>query len=764
MLKFLLLLTTSLYALNITLSTGSEHFNTYSILHIRDSTKFLCTKEQKQLICIFSKKPTSTIEPIQNNFFQISSKIQNDRFFLIIKPIKKLFFMPIAFNLTKAKTVYKTDISLFNNWLIVGYKNKLPFISQNQTKGLKLPITFTNFKLPYIGALDMYGRPIHIKQLKDIELYMKIKSAYKNQKYNDVLPLINEALSKYPNSIFNSQYLFYKIKIYSKLHDDAYLVSISRKYLRKYSGTKHVSQILLLTANAYLALKSKSMSNYFYDRLLTEHADSKYAKLALINFGDQFLKAHQTQKALNYYAKALNTTRNLDIASLAAYKIAMYGLQHNLTTDAISYINKILNANPKFFVNQPIDAIKLAKILSKNKKYLLAIKIIQTLLTSQPSKYYQLLLKDKGIWLVKANRKKEAIKVLDLYISKFAKGDYINIVKKTKYSLFFNENDKNSTKILKHYDYLIKKYQGQNIAKKALQKKIKLLFRLRKYSAILALNLKNQPKIISKSATAFLNNLLDKHKCYQAIGVYKKYHIKLTHYLDNQIFTCAIKTLHYKIAKTIANKHVKSTVLTQRMKWMYRLALSDFRLEKFHQVIKIGNDLNAILKNMNKSQYDNIYRLLFDANAKLKNHIQMIIAIKMITKKFGISYIDIMRYMQMINLGVSQKDNNIVMIYGNYVYNLQNKVKVYQQSPYLEFTLAQAYINDNHIKIAIKILNSLNKLNLSPSQKSRQKYILGLQLQKLWQNKAAQDAFKQSVTSDKSSPWALLSKDALKLL
>jgi len=71
----------------------------------------------------------------------------------------------------------------------------------------------------YVGGLDLNGKPIRIKQLKNIKYYISIKQAYKDKQYTKTLSLIDEALKQYPYSMFNSLYMYDKIKIFYKMAD-----------------------------------------------------------------------------------------------------------------------------------------------------------------------------------------------------------------------------------------------------------------------------------------------------------------------------------------------------------------------------------------------------------------------------------------------------------------------------------------------------------------------------------------------------------------
>ncbi len=772
MFKYILLIVYSLqlYALQLRIDTAIQHSEFYSILYLSSSQPFICEKRDinstipSGIICAFTKKPHHIFKNLSNNYFSIAPKIKDNIFFIIIKPKYKMFMHSMPFDLIFNQTVFQTDIKIARRWIVIGYKNSLPLINKKSYNGLNLPVTFSNMKPAYVGGLDLSGKPIRIKQLKNIKYYISIKQAYKNKQYTKTLSLINKALQLYPYSMFDSLYMYYKIKIFYKMANYHRLLNLSEQFLRKYSGNAHTAEILLLTANSNQVLKHAAEAKYFYNRLLTEHKNSKYASLALIKIGDILLSHHKKQQAVDKYTEALDRAKDINVASLAAYKIALFSLKNKMLNDGIKYINKVLNANPSFFAKEPKRVLSISQVLAGYKKYKLALKITDMALDTLKlsNKFYSLLLKNKGVWLAKIKDKSEAVKVFNRYIKEFPNSKYIDTVKEAKYALFFNTKTLNVAQKLRHYDYLIKMYKGKSIAKKALEKKVQLLYKTKQYLQILSLNLKGFDDIVAKSAQDLMQEMVTKHHCYKAVEIYKRYKLAAKYPLALDMYQCAMQTLSYKTAHKIVKQFVSSKDISKRIKWMYYDALSLYHLKHYHKVLQIGDDLRILLQNNTKSPYDEIYRVMFDSYAKLHNHEKMLSSMQKIINIFSIRFKDISRYIKLVRLGVSLKDNNIITTYGEYVYKLQNRYKTYPYSPYIGFTLAQAYSNIDHTQRAIKILLSLK--SLTPLQKSRQQYLLGTLFEKEWKNKKAKDAFRASIKADKSSPWAQLSKEAINLL
>lgn len=131
-----------------------------------------------------------------------------------------------------------------------------------------------------------------------------------------------------------------------------------------------------------------------------------------------------------------------------------------------------------------------------------------------------------------------------------------------------------------------------------------------------------------------------------------------------------------------------------------------------------------------------------------------------IEKIYGVTNTDIERFVSVLTIGVQDKDNNLIIDYGTKIMNLQKLSGSHVQSPFVEFTLYQAYIDKEDYVKALDIIKSLDDVKLNNKQRSRQKYLLGSVYQKLWRDEEAEKAFNASIAADANSAWAKLAKSA----
>lgn len=782
MLKWVLffLLSYNLFALEISIDSAKENFQNYSILDITDKDKFACEEQLDdfhvvtKIICAFSKKPSEALRKIQNDFFEIDTIIQDKEFFIIIKPFKKIKLYPIVFDLTKDPSVYSANVERSIHWMIIGFIDTIPLIKDDsdKEKGINFPFYLTKDTLPYVGSLDLKDNPVHIKRVNDVSGYLDIKKFYKEKKYEEAISKIDELLEEYPDSLFKAELLFYKIKIYSKLNDYDNVIEKSKLYLREYSSDENVPEVLALTARAYSKIGLDSDANYFFDRLYTEHENSEFTNWGYIYNGEMLEESGGIKQALIYYSKALNQTKKVEIAVTAAFKLAKYYIEYSKIDQANEYLMKIVNAQPSFFMAHRKEAVLMLESLIDYGSYDVAAAIAKTMLDRMKisDDAYEDLLKDRAIWLTKTDHKLQALQALNDYLKEYKYGNYEDIIKTAKDALFFDTNDMNMSAKLSKYNNLIDEYPNDSIGNRAIYEKAKLLLENKMYSdvlgfkdSLLALDREkynNVEDMIKEAAIGRMKQSLEQEECSHVLTISNEYNITLSNEWDDGVYKCAMKGGDFILSKSIAEKNLKSKNLEFRKKWLYRYIKVDFATGNYSDVIDASKDLIALITDEKDSKYKDIYRILFDTYDRLEKRDELLKYITKIESIFGISYKDIERYVAVVTVGVDKKDDNIVIKYATYVMQMQTKSSSYAQSPFIEFTLYQAYINTEDFNKALFVIKSLDTVKLNQTNRARQQYLLGSVYTKLWRDEEAQQAYNAAIKAEPTSAWAKLAQDA----
>lgn len=772
-----------LFAFDLSIQSGREENENFSILHLRDKLPFSCQAfkndfdEIKKVECILNKAPIKSFPPIDNPLLSVHFSNSKNGYLITIAPKSKIALKPVMFNLSNTPITYESDVKQAVHWMLIGYHQKLPLISPHSSSKnvINFPVKIMDHERPFVGGLDLKGNPIKIRKVQDATDYMEIKKAYSAKNYDKVLQLADSALREYPNTVFKNELLLYKIRSYHENEEYEKLLETSKTFLFDYSSDPNIAEVLAYTANGYSKIGQIVDADYFFDRLFNEHTDSTYATLGMIYKAEQLEMSGNIKKAMNYYQKALASSKDIKIASKAAFKLAQIELNSGNTPKAAQYIEKIATADPQIFVSNKDKSMEMAASFLDRKDPQTAFRISEILYneTDKKSSDKELLLRNMGIQLAKAKKRNEALKRFNEYLETYKHGEYAEEIRRAKDGLFFDADDKNSSNELKKYDDLIERYGNDSIGRKALYKKAQLLLKEKKYKDVLELENElyrldsteypETNSLITKSAIGLEKQLLQEEKCIEAMRLQKMYKIKLLNEWDELVFSCALKTTQYNFAKLIAKKHLQSKSIPERQIWLSRMVKTQFGLGEYKEAIKGGDELITLLGIEKNPPLNDIYRTMYDAAQRVGDSEGMIRHIKSVETAFGNDFKDIERYTQMVSLAQKNKDESMTQTYGRKVMALQERTKTYTQSPYIEFTLAQSYQNLGKEGDALKVLKTLNTRKLTKEKRSRQQYLIGSIEQKLGHKREARDAFNASIKADPASAWGKLAKDALTL-
>lgn len=772
-----------LFALELSIQSGKEDGDKFTVLHLRDNTPFTCEAttdefgEDRRIECRLPASLKQTFSPIDNTHLKISSVSTSNGYIVTIIPKAKMKLVAVPFNLSREPQTYQSNVKKTNHWSVVGYYNTFPLVSTQSPSAtaINFPVKLSKETIPFVGGLDLKGNPIKITRVQDVTDYMEMKKAYIAKDYDKVLDLADNTLKNYPKTVFKNELMLYQIRALHEKEEPEKLLEIAKHFLRDYSADPNIAEVLAYTAHAYGKIGQTIDADYFFDRLFDEQSDSVFASLGMVYKAEQLEASGDPKKAASFYQKALASSSDVKIASKAAFRLAQMDLDSANTKKAAQYIDKIASANPEYFDEVRDSAMTMAETFVDRNDPKTATRITESLLnkTDTKSPDHQVLLKNLGLQLAKAGKNTEALKRFNEYLSTYKYGEYVEEVRRAKDGLFFEEGDRNTTGDIKKYNDLIERYGNDSVGQKALYKKAQLLLKEKKYKEVLdmesdlyRLESTEYPDtngMITKSAIGLEKEYLTSGKCVEAMKLQTMYKIKLLPEWDIQIFDCALKTTQYGTAKKIAQTHLKSKSIPERQAWLSRMVKTEFGLGEYKQAIKGGEELITLLGVEKNPPLNDIYRTMFDAAQRVGDGEGMIRHAKLIEEAFGNDFKDIERYTQMVSLGLNRKDEAMIQTYGRKVVALQERTKTFTQSPYIEFTLAQSYQNLNKDKDALNILKTLNTKKLTNEKRSRQQYLIGAIAQKLGRTAEAKIAFNASIKADKNSAWGKLAKDALGL-
>jgi len=722
-LKFFLLL---FFSVNIfALELNVDYFknkNSNEILTINNSSPFTCTQKDKHFIeCAFDKVPSTPVFQTDSIYFVITPVFKNRKFFIDLLVKSNYILKSFEDNLYNNSTIGIKPVKS-KKWVIIAGKN-IPYINKGRKTGLEF--YFKNSPKPYIGTIDENGNPVNIdNQAKDVIKYFEIKKAYDNGK--DVLDDINEFIKDYPQSVFIPDVKYLKIKILDSQNKPDDVISLGKKWIKHYAYNENLPKILLIIAKNYTKMGFMTDASYFYQRIISEYPNTKEAYQAMIYWADQMYITGESKKAFELYKTVLYSTKDIDTASLAAMRLAQRYMDKGEIKTAFEYYKKVYQANKNFILKNKHKAFALAKNLASHQLYSLAVEIGEDLIKRlkklddlyEPLEYYL------ALWSYEDGNYNKSAYWINKYLTLFPYGDYSDQIQALRDKVLFEVNDKNVTQQIAKIDEIIKKYKGQEIAKKALYKKIMLLYKLKKYADLLDMAdeiknlddkyLKNKKEFLKEIANKYLIELLNKKQCFKAVDVIKTYKIMPNKKYDSTLYNCALKANDYDLASVICNKYLDSPNDQIFIKWMKRKIKALEGMNDYKNTITAIDDLCNVMK---KGCY--LYQLKkFFALWHLKRFKDAIKTAKILEKKNDIRNCD--AFIKIVNLSLENKDKLTAAVYAKKIIDLQNKFKAYPYSPFVEFTYVSFTKNK---KEAIKVLTDL--LNrVKGENKARAYYLL----------------------------------------
>ncbi|GAB6074049.1 tetratricopeptide repeat protein [Nautilia lithotrophica] len=720
--KFLLFLffSISLYSLEINVDYYKKN-NPYEILTITNDQPFYCKKNDLKIECIFKKTPSTPVFKTNTIYFDIKPEFCKNFFVLIFNVKTDFILKSFEDNLYNSPTI-GINPKYAKKWVIIAGKN-IPFINSEKIEGLNF--YFKNSPKPYIGTIDENGNPININnQAKDVIKYFEIKKAY--EKGRDVLDEIDQFLKDFPDSVFVPDIEFLKLKILDSENKPEEVISLAKKWIKSYAFNENLPKVLLIIAKNYTKLGFMTDASYFYQRIITEYPNTKEAYLAMIYWADQMYITGDSKKAFELYKKALYSTKDIDIASLAAMRLAQRYMDKGDIKTAFEYYKRVYQANKEFILKDKKKAFELAKMLASHQLYSLAIDIGEDLIKKlkklddlyEPLEYYL------ALWSYDIGDFKKADYWINRYLNEFPYGDYSDQLQALRDKVLFEVDDSNTTEQLKKIDEIIEKYKGQEIAKKALYKKIMLLYKIKKYSEILNMAdeiknldekyIKNKEEFLKDVAQKYSLELLKKNECIKAVKIIKKYNITLNKKYDLQVYECAIKARDFNLASVVCNKYLNSPNDVVFVEWMKRKIKALEGLNDYKGLVTAVDDLCQVMK---KGCYEYQLKKFFSL-WKLKNFKEAIKTAKILEKKNDIRNCDV--FIKIVNWSLQNKDYLTAAIYAKKIIDLQDKFKAYPYSPFVEFTYAKYTKNKT---AAIKVLKQVLK-RIKGEDKARAYYML----------------------------------------
>ncbi|EMH41708.1 tetratricopeptide repeat protein [Helicobacter pylori GAMchJs106B] len=783
------LLSHSLNALSLTLTQGKEGGEDFSVLTLRNNKSFSCSyinekppsgieaslsimHAKRPIECVIDSIPKEGFTPLENAFFNITYSMRQQQFILHIKPkvMRRLTLFSFDRDYKKAIPLFVENDAKAKIWQIIGYDQKIPFLSEkdNAQKGLNFPITIKDAQTPIIQELDVNNKPLLTTKGYDLNAYLEAKKQMDSQAYFDALRTISRAFKNYPQTIFKKDLYLLEIIALGQLGiKKSLLIDIGTQWIKNYPTDPNIPEALYYVAKALDENNNYKQAVRYYKRILLEYKNSRYAPLAQMHLAIEAAEASDLSSASMLFKEAFSNAKDKESASEIALNWAEAEINYQNFNNAKYLIDKVVQSNPDYLSMHSELALELLKLLKKNQMNESAIEIAQLLLNQDDDvKAKEQALYDLGALYARIKDFKNAHLYNLRYLQDHAELERASVVRARDEKALFSMEGNTQEKIA-HYDKIIQNFPNSNEAQKALELKAQLLFDNKRYAEVLGMQ-KNLPKdspLIQKTLNILAKTPLEDHRCKEAL----KYLSQITAFEFNpkeeiQAFDCLYFASLKEKAQIIALNALKAAKTpSEKLVWLYRLGRNYYRLGDFKNSTLASKDALILAQSLNKKEFYDIAFVLFSDYMQNNEKGLALNLYAFLEKYFKDDKRMALVYFKLLE---NEKDPKSVKIYATSLLKLQDAYKDYSYTPFGEFALIDAYrVTKDYLK-ALEALDKLlnRRLSLEDHQKALylQSSLLDLTNQKA-KSKASLEKCVQLKQKDQTNAWQNLCEQGLNL-
>ncbi|MGL2388589.1 tetratricopeptide repeat protein [Helicobacter pylori] len=783
------LLSHSLNALSLTLTQGKEGGEDFSVLTLRNNKAFSCSyinekppsgieaslsiiHAKRPIECVIDSIPKEGFTPLENAFFNITYSMRQQQFILHIKPkvMRRLTLFSFDRDYKKAIPLFVENDAKAKIWQIIGYDQKIPFLSEkdNAQKGLNFPITIKDAQTPIIQELDVNNKPLLTTKGYDLNAYLEAKKQMDSQAYFDALRTISRAFKNYPQTIFKKDLYLLEIIALGKLGiKKSLLIDIGTQWIKNYPTDPNIPEALYYVAKALDENNNYKQAVRYYKRILLEYKNSRYAPLAQMHLAIEAAEASDLSSASMLFKEAFSNAKDKESASEIALNWAEAEINYQNFNNAKYLIDKVVQSNPDYLSMHSELALELLKLLKKNQMNESAIEIAHLLLNQDDDvKAKEQALYDLGALYARIKDFKNAHLYNLRYLQDHAELERASVVRARDEKALFSMEGNTQEKIA-HYDKIIQNFPNSNEAQKALELKAQLLFDNKRYAEVLGMQ-KNLPKdspLIQKTLNVLAKTPLEDHRCEEAL----KYLSQITAFEFNpqeeiQAFDCLYFASLKEKAQIIALNALKAAKTpSEKLIWLYRLGRNYYRLGDFKNSTLASKDALILAQSLNKKEFYDIAFVLFSDYMQSNEKELALNLYAFLEKHFKDDKRMALVYFKLLE---NEKDPKSVKIYATSLLKLQDAYKDYSYTPFGEFALIDAYrVTKDYLK-ALEVLDKLlnRRLSLEDHQKALylQSSLLDLTNQKA-KSKASLEKCVQLKQKDQTNAWQNLCEQGLNL-
>lgn len=786
-----LLMCCPLFGLEMKLNYGKEDKDTFAVLNLRNDNQFSCESKVKingeveRIVCRIVGIPQSGFNPTKSPMLSFSYTMEdkkNDdsrRAMLIdITPARgvKLQLFSVFSDLKTENPIPVTRSSSSKSYQIVAYYNKLPFLKPDENlekrDSINFPVAIPKTATPTISELDINRKPLDYIAGKDLDAFLEIRGLMNNRKYLEALDKISKALKLYPNSLFTKDMVYYTIIALShskSQESQAYLVEAATPWIKAYASDDKIPEVMYILAKTLLAQNKMKEAYYYLNRTIDEYPRTRYSALSKMQIANTLKSQSDIKRAPLIYREAYQEAKDIEAAGEVAVSWAKFSLRNNDAGYANELLNKVYSVFPAFFLIDKDATMELISDLEDAGQYAMAATIAQYLSGYVPinSDLHEKLL-DKASEFYTKNGNFDAAHKLNLdFLYYHPSSKLASKIKERDDSLLFQVSGDYATKI-ERYNYIIANYPNTESAKKALDLKAKLYLDNKKYDEILQMQnlLPKDSEIVQTAIDNQVALFIKDKNCGVVAGVLSRAN-KVNLSVEDSLtaFECLYKQGSFQKANELFSELYKRIQDGgEQLHWLYIQSNTLFALGRNKEAIKAGRDVMDLAFAMGQPKYYDISFKMFHAlyNDDTTRSEAINLSLQM-DKWFPDDRRMLSVHFTLLNDAEQKKDMLASSTQARIIMSLQDKIKEYDYSPYVNFIIVNDLVNQNNYTEALKQLDRIKDFKLTTDDRQQRLYKIATIHYTLKNMDDSKKALDECVALGTTSAWGTLCNNALSL-
>lgn len=767
-------------ALEVTINYGKQNGAHFSVLNLQHNKPFECQElsnahgEVTRIVCVIKETPMASFSPTSTIFFKFWNRVIDGEFYLYIEPnfAAKLFNTYV--DLRDEVAIPKERPKKSQKWQIVGYKERIPFLSSNPTppQGLNFPVRITQDQENFVQELDVNRAPLEFDEGQDFTYYLAIQDMIKNGMYLDAIKTIDETLRVFPESIFVKDLMYYRLKALQEVdpqeNADA-IIDMGTKWVKRYPTDMYIPEVLYYVGNAYNDIRFGSESKYFFERLISEYPNSRFAPLAKMQLAKNYYGLSDSPTAMRLFAQAYQEAKDLDSASVIALNWSEFYIESGKKDEAKKLIDTLMLAYPQFLGKNPAKIDSFIRLLAESEMWESAAKMSESLFAQLQDDMIlsrEEVLDKAALYYQNAQQYEKSHELNDLFMQEFGSRARAQEVKeRDDKMLFFVGADDDDAKKIERYDYLIQKYPNTEIAQKATELKSQIMFAQGRYSELLSAQ--NQD-LAQKSYHELILKAQESKDCPKIAEYFAHYRKDEFDEAQNLgIFECLYElSLNAQAQEVIEGMAQAQSDMRKKLEILYHEAQNLDKLGRVKQATLASRDAFALAQGLGQSARYDIGFVLFKNLMALGNLDEARAVYTFLHRHIGDDARMIDVDLELLKNAQAQKEETSIELYARDILRLQTLHNTSNGTPYVELALAQSYMRLGAWGDSNAILKTLLQKDITESTRAQALYLQGSNNKNANDVAGAKKSFEscQKLQGTGVDVWQNLCIESLKLL